>query len=121
MKHKKKGRFIPISALWLFIIALLLFSVQAMAVSAAMMKTITVTIEETTEDNFISDSGEFRIIEKTVLLNQDGEVSDLRYIRLPCKAILTYKTSNAEIPIALEIRVIETLRRKNNKDPHLPE
>ena len=121
MKQKKKGRIRPISLLWLLITALLLFSAQAMAVNEAMMKTVTVTIEETTEDNFISDSGEFRIVEQTVLLNRNGEVSDLRYIGLPCKAILTYEASNEEMPIALEIKVIETLRRKNGRDPNLPE
>lgn len=121
MEHLKKPTLRMVLVLWLLITATLMFTAHAIAIDEAMVKTVAVVIEEATEDNFKSDSGEFRIIEQTVLLNTDGDVSDLRYVRLPCSVELTYAVSDASMPNALEIKVIETLRRKPGKDSNLPE
>ncbi|MBC2712468.1 MAG: hypothetical protein HGJ94_16230 [Desulfosarcina sp.] len=121
MRQDNKVRARPIFMIWLLITAIPLFASQAMAINDAMVKTITVTIQQTTEENFLSDSGEFRMIDETVVQNQKGEISDLRYIRLPCRAEVTFEVSDAKMQNALEIKVIETLRRKGDKDPNLPE
>ncbi|WP_319525033.1 hypothetical protein [uncultured Desulfosarcina sp.] len=105
----------------LLIFALLLFVSSVIDAGVAMAKTATMVITETTEDNFTSDVGIIFLAEKTVLLDPVGNVSDLRYIRLPCRAEVAYETSDAGKPVARKIMVLETLRRKQDKDPSLPE
>ena len=100
---------------------LLLVTNPFLADNAIAAKIVTVIIEETTEDSFISDAGEFRITEQTEVINKKGEASDLRYLSFPVKVKLIYEESNSPMPHALKIQVIETLRRKPLRDPNLPE
>lgn len=100
---------------------LLLVANPFMAANATASKTVTVIIEETTEDNFISDVGEFRITEQTVVSDQNGKLTDLNYVRLPVKVQLTYDPTHATMPEALKIKVIESLQQKTGRDPNLPE
>lgn len=121
MRPNKKAQAGFLLMICLLITIILLFESPAVAINHAMLKTITVTIQQTTEDNFLSDSGEFRIVDQTVVQNQKGEMSDLRYIRLPCRAEVTFEMSNTQMQNALEIKVLETLKRKGGRDPNLPE
>jgi len=120
MGHDKRDRIRSKAGPWLLIFVLLFVS-QAMNIGEAMAKTATLVITETTEDNFTSDAGIIFLTEKTVLLDTKGNVSDLRYIRLPCRAEVLYETSESGIPVARKITVLETLRRKQDRDPNLPE
>lgn len=121
MGHDKRGRIRPTAGPWLLVLALLLFVSPALDVSEATAQTATMVITGTTEDNFTSDFGIFLITDKTVVLDKNGEVSDLRYVRLPCRAEVDYETSDSETLVARTVTVRETLRRKQDKDPNLPE
>jgi len=121
MGHDKRGRIRPTAGPWLLVLALLLFVSPALDVSEATAQTATMVITGTTEDNFTSDFGIFLITGQTVVLDKNGEVSDLRYIRLPCRAEVDYETSDSETLVARTVTVRETLRRKQDKDPNLPE
>lgn len=120
MGHDKNSRIQSKAGPWLLIFFLLFIS-QAVDVDEAMAETATMVITETTEDNFTSDVGIILLTEKTVLLDTEGNVSDLRYIRLPCRAEVFYETSDSGTSVAHKITVLETLRRKQDKDPNLPE
>jgi len=120
MEHDKSGCIQSKAGPWLLIFFLLFIS-QAVDIDEAMAETTTVVITETTEDNFTSDAGIILLAEKTVLLDTEGNVSDLRYVRLPCRAEVFYETSDSGTPVARKITVLETLRRKQDKNPNLPE
>ena len=121
MKNENRRIVKLIAGLILLAATLLLFANPSSAANATTSKTITVIIEETTEDNFISDAGEFHITDQTKVINNKGEASDLRYLSFPVKVKLIYEESNSPMPHALKIQVIETLRRKPLRDPNLPE
>lgn len=123
MGHDKRGCTRSTTGQWPLILALLLiFALPALNVSEAMAKTATMVITETTEDSFTSDKGVFLITEKTVVLDSNGAVfSNLNYIRLPCRAKVDYKASDSGTQVARKVKVIETLRRKNDRDPKLPQ
>ena len=121
MGHDKRGRTRSITGPWLIILALILFVSPAMNIGEAMAEMETMVIAETTEDNFTSDVGVvFMITDQTVVLDPNGAVSDLRYIRLPCRADVDYEASDSGTPVASTVTVIETLRKKQDR-PDLPE
>ena len=121
MKNEYRRLVKIITGLILIAATLLLFANPFFAGNAIAAKIVTVIIEETTEDSFISDTGEFRITEQTEVINKEGEASDIRYLSFPVKVKLLYEESNSPMPHALKIQVIETLRRKPLRDPNLPE
>jgi len=120
MGHNKRRQIRSKAGPWLLIFVLLFVS-PAVSFSEVMVKTATMVITGTTEDNFTSDLGIFLITGKTVVLDQNGDASDLRYIRLPCRAEVDYEASDSGMPVAHKITVLETLRRKQDRDPNLPE
>lgn len=120
MGHDKRSQIRSKAGPWLLIFVFL-FVFQAMNIGEAMAETATMVITETTEDNFTSDDGLILLTEKTVLVDTEGNVSDLRYIRLPCRAEVAYETTESGTSVARKITVLETLRRKQDKDPYLPE
>jgi len=121
MGHDTGGRARTIAGPSLLIFALLLFVSPAICFSEVMVKTASMVVTEMTEDTFTSDFGIFLIAEKTVVLDQNGDVSDLRYVRLPCRAEVDYEASDSGTLVARTVTVLETLRRKQDKDPNLPE
>ncbi|BBO87419.1 hypothetical protein [Desulfosarcina ovata] len=94
-------------------IALLALSPQRLIAGTGVTKTVTVTITHTTEDDFTCDQGQFRITEKTKLVNSKGKVIPvLGLIDLPCRATVTYDVSDMKIQNAIEVKVIESLKKK---------
>lgn len=71
---------------------------------------ITLQITHVSEDDFLSDHGYFMLNQETTVYDEKGEKSDIRYIRLPCKANVTYKKINNNSFIALEVKVTEIIK-----------
>lgn len=94
----------------LFLAMLLVLSSQTFAASNGAVKTITVTITQTTEDDFTCDAGLFQITEQTKVFNKKGEETSLGHVAFPCQATVTYEISMTEKKNAIRVNVLESLR-----------
>lgn len=117
-KEKKGGRHIVGR---LLITALILLSPLSGTQTSLAEDSLTVIIEGVTEDDMISDAGRFYLTSQTVVRNPKGEVSDLHFITLPCRATVTFETVAVNHRNALTVDVIKTVRHKFAVDPNLPE
>jgi hypothetical protein len=79
------------------------------------------TIISTTEDDFITDKGNFRMNADTIVKDANGKDIQLRYVSLPCVADVEFEVSKETYQYTRAIVVKKVIGKKYNevmsKDP----
>ena len=102
-----------------FSVALVALSSPAWITAGSLpTKTISVTITQASEDDFLCDQGEFRITEETKITSENGEeIATLGLVDLPCRATVTYEISNMKMKDAVEVKVVSSQKKKRSDLP----
>ena len=113
---RTKRKYIKNTTIFVFILLIgLSCSSIALAAKGDPVVNMKMTILSATEDDFVSDKGNFRMNADTLVRGINGNETLLRYVTLPCVAEVEFEKSKGTAHDAKVIVVKKILGKKHNE------